>query len=55
MKITHNLTRAAGCLASAFHAKARGATPALPTDQRARPPRQARRGHFTLHLPAQWP
>jgi hypothetical protein len=52
--ITFNLTRAAGCLASTFHAKAATATIrahliAVP----ARIARSARR--LTLHLPAGWP
>lgn len=53
--VTHNLTRAAGCLASASHAKARGAT--LRRQLIAVPARLARhgRGHLTLHLPEHWP
>ncbi|MEO3862935.1 IS1380 family transposase [Acrocarpospora sp. B8E8] len=52
--ITHNLLRAAGCLASAFHAKARGAT--LRRHLIVVPARVARhgRGQVTLHLPAHW-
>ncbi|SEH02352.1 Transposase DDE domain group 1 [Nonomuraea solani] len=56
--ITHNLLRGLGCLASAFHAKARGAT--LRRHLIAVPARLARhspadeRGHLTLHLPAGW-
>jgi hypothetical protein len=53
--ITHNLLRAAGCLASAFHARARGHT--LRRHLINVPARIARhgRGHLTLHLPAHWP
>lgn len=53
--IAHNLSRAGGCLASAFHAKARGAT--LRRQLISVPARIARhgRGHLTLHLPAAWP
>jgi hypothetical protein len=49
--IAHNLLRATGCLASQFHAKARGAT--LRRQLIAVPARIARhgRGHLTLHLP----
>jgi hypothetical protein len=52
--IAFNLTRAAGCLASPWHARATGATIrrhliSVP----ARLARSARR--LTLHLPAQWP
>jgi hypothetical protein len=52
--ITHNLLRAAGTLASRFHAKARGATLrrhliAVPA-RLARPQRQP-----ILHLPEHWP
>jgi hypothetical protein len=52
--ITHNLLRATGCLASAFHAKARGAT--LRRHLIAVSARVARhgRGHVTLHLPTHW-
>jgi hypothetical protein len=52
--LTHNLLRAAGCLASAFHAKARAAT--LRRHLINVPARLARhgRGHLTLHLPAHW-
>jgi hypothetical protein len=52
--ITHNLLRATGCLASAFHAKARGAT--LRRHLIAVPARLARhgRGHITMHLPTDW-
>jgi hypothetical protein len=49
-----NLVRAAGCLASAFHARARGATiRADLIDIAARTARRGR-GHLTLHLPAHW-
>ena len=51
--IAHNLTRAAGCLASRFHATAR---PATIRDQLinipARAATSARR--LTLHLPTHW-
>jgi hypothetical protein len=52
--LTHNLLRAAGCLADAFHAKARAAT--LRRHLINVPARLARhgRGHLTLHLPAHW-
>lgn len=56
--ITHNLLRALGCLASTFHAKARGAT--LRRHLINIPARPARHGpadgsgHLTLHLPTQW-
>jgi Transposase DDE domain group 1 len=52
--ITHNLLRASGCLASTFHAKARGAT--LRRHLIDVPARLARhdRGHITLHLPEHW-
>jgi hypothetical protein len=52
--IAHNLLRATGCLASAFHAKARGAT--LRRQLIAVPARLARhgRGHLTVHLPEHW-
>jgi hypothetical protein len=52
--IAHNLTRAAGCLASPFHGKARGATiRADLIDVAARIARSGR-GHLTLHLPQGW-
>jgi hypothetical protein len=52
--ITHNLLRAGGCLASRFHAKARGAT--LRRHLLHVPARLARpQGKPTLHLPAYWP
>jgi hypothetical protein len=49
-----NLTRAAGCLASAFHARATTATIRSQLIQvPARLARSARR--LTLHLPRRWP
>jgi Transposase DDE domain group 1 len=52
--ITCNLLRAAGCLASRFHAKARGATiRAGLIDVAARLARRGR-GQLTLHLPQYW-
>jgi|SRR5215216_5000880 len=52
--IAHNLTRAAGTLASAFHAKARtGTIRATLINIPARIATSARRLH--LHLPARWP
>ena len=52
--IAHNLTRAAGCLASPSHGKARGATiRADLIDVAARIARTGR-GHLTLHLPQAW-
>lgn len=53
--LTHNLLRAAGALASVFHAKARGAT--VRRQLINIPARLARhgRGHITLHLPEHWP
>ena len=52
--ICHNLTRAAGCLAGAFFAKARGAT--IRGQLIAVAARIARhgRGHITMHLPEGW-
>lgn len=52
--ITNNLLRALGCLASTFHARARGAT--LRRHLISVPARLSRhgRGHLTLHLPARW-
>jgi hypothetical protein len=52
--IAHNLLRATGCLAGAFHARARGAT--LRHHLICIPARVARhgRGHITLHLPEHW-
>ncbi|TDD41426.1 IS1380 family transposase [Saccharopolyspora elongata] len=52
--ITHNLLRAAGCLTSRFHAKARGST--LRRHLITVPARLARpQGKPVLHLPAHWP
>lgn len=52
--ITHNLLRAAGTLASRFHAKARGAT--LRRHLITVPARLAQpQGRPTLHLPELWP
>jgi Transposase DDE domain group 1 len=52
--IAHNLTRAAGCLASPFHGKARGVT--IRRDLINVAARTARhgRGCLTLHLPQGW-
>jgi len=52
--ITYNLVRAAGALASRYHARARGAT--IRRDLIAVAGRTARHGrsHLTLHLPAGW-
>lgn len=52
--IAGNLVRAAGCLASRFHAKARGAT--IRADLIAVAARAARRGrgNLILHLPSYW-
>ncbi len=52
--IVHNLTRAAGALASAAHAWARGATIRRDLiDVAARTARHGR-SHLTLHLPEAW-
>ncbi|UJW29985.1 IS1380 family transposase [Saccharothrix sp. AJ9571] len=52
--LTHNLLRAAGCLTSVFHAKARTAT--LRRHLIAIPARITRTAHrITLRLPANWP
>ena len=53
--IACNLVRAAGCLASPFHAKARGAT--IRADLIDVAARTARRGHgnLILRLPEYWP
>ncbi len=49
-----NLIRAAGCLASAAHARARGATIRRDLiDVAARAARRGR-GHLILHLPGDW-
>jgi hypothetical protein len=52
--IAHNLLRATGCLAGAFHPRAPGAT--LRRHLICVPARLARhgRGHITLHLPEHW-
>jgi hypothetical protein len=52
--ISHNLTRAAGCLTGPFHARARGAT--IRRQLTAVAARIARhsRGHITMHLPEGW-
>jgi Transposase DDE domain group 1 len=52
--ISHNLTRAAGALASRFHARARTAT--IRTQLINTPARIARSAHqLRLHLPQHWP
>jgi Transposase DDE domain group 1 len=52
--ITANLIRAAGCLTSAFHARARGATIRRDLiDVAARTARHGR-GYLILHLPQRW-
>ncbi|MGH3772835.1 MAG: transposase, partial [Pseudonocardiaceae bacterium] len=52
--IAHNLTRAAGCLASLFHATARtGTLRRHLITVAARIARRSRR--ITLHLPLNWP
>ena len=52
--IAGNLIRAAGCLASGFHARARGATIRGDLiDVAARTARHGR-GHLILHLPEHW-
>jgi hypothetical protein len=52
--IAHNLTRAAGALASAFHARARTGT--IRAQLIGVPARIARSAHrLTLHLPRHWP
>jgi hypothetical protein len=52
--LAHNLTRAAGCLANLFHAKARTGT--LRRHLIIVPARIARRSRrITLHLPLNWP
>ncbi len=52
--MAHNLLRAAGCLASRAHARARGAT--IRRDLIGVAARMARtgRGNLTLHLPQDW-
>ena len=49
-----NLVRAAGCLASAFHARARGATIRADLINVAARTARRGRGHLTLHLPEYW-
>ena len=49
-----NLVRAAGCLASAFHARARGATIRADLINVAARTARRGRGHLTLHLPEGW-
>ena len=52
--ISHNLTRAAGALASSFHARARTAT--IRAQLINTPARIARSAHqLLLHLPQRWP
>jgi hypothetical protein len=52
--IAHNLTRAAGALASAFHARARTGT--IRAQLIHTPTRIARSAHrLVLHLPHDWP
>jgi hypothetical protein len=52
--ICHNLTRAAGCLAGAFFAKARGATIRGQLISVAARIARHGRGHITVHLPEGW-
>jgi hypothetical protein len=52
--ICHNLTRAAGCLAGAFHAKARNATIRGQLISVAARIARHGRGHITVHLPEGW-
>jgi hypothetical protein len=52
--ICHNLTRAAGCLAGAFFAKARGATIRSQLISVAARIARRGRGHITVHLPEGW-
>jgi hypothetical protein len=52
--IAHNLIRAAGVLASARHARARGATIRADLVHVAARIDRHGRGHLTLHLPAGW-
>jgi hypothetical protein len=51
----HALTRALGTLASARHAKARGATIRAELIAIAARPARRGRGHITWHLPEHWP
>ena len=52
--MTHNLVRAAGCLASRSHARARGATIRRDLIDVAARTARSGRGCFTLHLPQYW-
>jgi hypothetical protein len=52
--IAHNLLRAAGCLAGASHAKARGATLRDHLVKVAGRVAAGGRGHITVHLPEGW-
>ena len=52
--ICHNLTRAAGCLAGTFHAKARNATIRRQLISVAARIARHGRGHITVHLPGGW-
>jgi hypothetical protein len=52
--MTHNLVRAAGCLASAFHARARGATIRRDLIDVAARTARSGRGYLALHLPQAW-
>jgi hypothetical protein len=52
--MSHNLTRAAGALASGFHARARGATIRAHLITVAARIARRGRGHITLHLPQDW-
>jgi len=52
--IAHNLTRAAGTLASGFHARARGATIRAHLINAAARTARHGRGHLTVHLPQDW-
>src|SRR5258708_33060923 len=52
--ICHNLTRAAGCLAGALCAKARGATIRAGLISVAARIARHGRGHLTMHLPGGW-
>ena len=52
--IAHNLTRAAGTLASAFHARARGATIRRDLINVAARTARSGRGRLALHLPQNW-
>jgi hypothetical protein len=52
--MAHNLTRAAGCLASPFHGKARGAIIRADLIDVAARIAWHGRGYLTLHLPLAW-